>query len=59
MPLYWEVVTNGLDPLQFNLKSAPPRMNRLKEDPLCGILRGETDLVRVLSLLSEKVRDMV
>jgi len=31
----------------------------LNEDPLCGILRGETNLIQVLTRLGEKTRDMV
>jgi bifunctional non-homologous end joining protein LigD len=57
-PLHWEELETVSDPRQFNLESVPPRIKELKEDPLCGILRSEIDLVEVIAKLGEN-RDLV
>lgn len=59
-PLPWrDELQNDLYRLQVAVDPVRHRMNELKVDPLCGILRSETDLARVLSVLGKKIFSMV
>ncbi|MHB8420436.1 MAG: DNA ligase D [Myxococcales bacterium] len=51
MPLRWREAGARLDPKQFNLRSAPARMRRLKSDPMAELLTLRPDLPRILEAL--------
>jgi bifunctional non-homologous end joining protein LigD len=53
MPLKWSEVNGRLDNANYHIGNAIRRLQRLKEDPLAGVLRDQPDLVRALSRLSE------
>ena len=55
MPLQWKEVTEGLDPGQFTLRSAPERLAVWQEDPLAAVLTVRPPLVEILARLSEQV----
>ncbi|MGE0452590.1 MAG: DNA ligase D [Vicinamibacteria bacterium] len=56
-PLKWSEVKSGLDPKAFTLKTLPERMQKLKQDPLAGVLRERPDLAGALARLSGRLAD--
>ncbi len=54
-PLDWSEVDERLDLRDFNLKTVPERLRRLKRDPLLPVLTTRPDLARTLELLGERV----
>lgn len=55
MPLAWREVTQALEIGKFTIRSAPRRMQRLKDDPLVPVLELKPDLVRALERLNERL----
>jgi bifunctional non-homologous end joining protein LigD len=57
-PLKWNELRSDLDPRKFNIKTMPPRMKRLGEDPFLGALTDQQEiepaLAKVESMLHEK-----
>jgi bifunctional non-homologous end joining protein LigD len=57
-PLKWNEVKSDLDPRKFNIKTMPPRMKRLGEDPFLGALTDQQEIepavAKVESMLHEK-----
>ena len=57
-PLKWNELGSDLDPCKFNIKTMPPRMKRLGEDPFLGALTDQQEiepaLAKVESMLHEK-----
>ncbi len=51
MPLTWDEVVPGLDPVQFNIRTALARMERLGTDPVLPVLTGKPDLIPALEKL--------
>jgi len=51
MPLLWSEVNGKLEIRAFTIKNAVARMEKLKKDPLIGILSTKPDLSAVLSEL--------
>ncbi len=47
-PLAWREVTSRLSIGQHTIRSVPRRMQRLKEDPLQGVLHADPDLLGAL-----------
>jgi len=54
-PLLWNEVGAKLDPKRYTLKTLPPRMKRLGEDPLAPVLTLKPDLHGALARLTERV----
>jgi bifunctional non-homologous end joining protein LigD len=55
-PLKWSEVNAKLDPKDYSIKTLPPRMKRLKDDPLSAVLTIKPDIPGALSALSARVR---
>jgi bifunctional non-homologous end joining protein LigD len=55
MPLKWSEVKAGLAIGDFTIANAPRRMQRLKQDPLRGVLEERPDLPAVLERLQGRV----
>jgi bifunctional non-homologous end joining protein LigD len=54
-PLDWSEVDDSLDVRAFNIETAPPRLRRLKQDPLLPVLDLRPDLERSLELLAARL----
>ncbi|HEX3551779.1 MAG TPA: DNA ligase D [Thermoanaerobaculia bacterium] len=54
-PLDWSEVDDRLDLRDFNLKTVPQRLRRLKQDPLLPVLTTKPDLARTLELLAARL----
>ncbi len=52
-PLRWREVNAKLDPRRFTIKTVPARLRRMKDEPLCGVLRASPDLPAALGRLSD------
>ena len=55
-PLRWREVNAKLDIRRFTIETMIGRVQRMKSDPLLGILRDQSDLPRALALLSERLK---
>jgi bifunctional non-homologous end joining protein LigD len=55
MPLKWSEVKPGLGVGDFTIANAPRRMQKLKQDPLRGVLEEHPDLHGVLERLQGRV----
>lgn len=55
MPLFWEEVGPGLEPRQFNIKNAIPRLKSWTEDPLLPVLSTKVKLQSVLKKLGARM----
>ncbi len=55
-PLRWSELTSRLDPSRFNIETVPARLEKMKEDPLAGILADAPDLPRALDRLGERLK---
>ncbi|HVA40920.1 MAG TPA: DNA ligase D [Candidatus Binataceae bacterium] len=56
-PLKWEELRSNLDPRKFNLKTMPPRMTRLGEDPFLGALTDRQELEPALPKVEAMLRE--
>jgi bifunctional non-homologous end joining protein LigD len=56
MPLRWSEVDGTLDPHRFTLRTAPPRMRKLRSDPMAPVLEQRPDLAAALEKLSTRLR---
>lgn len=54
-PLEWSEVNDSLDVRAFNIKTVPPRIRKLKGDPLLPVLEVRPDLERSLEKLGERL----
>jgi bifunctional non-homologous end joining protein LigD len=54
MPLRWSEVKPSLDIRSFTIETAPPRMQKLKRDPLREVLDEEPDLAGALERLAKR-----
>jgi bifunctional non-homologous end joining protein LigD len=55
-PLKWEELRPNLDPINFNIKTVPARMQRLKADPFLGAINAPQRLEDALVNLETLVR---
>ena len=55
MPLEWREVTPKLDIRKFTIKTAPGRIQKLKDDPVQPVLDLKPDLVHILERLEKRV----
>jgi bifunctional non-homologous end joining protein LigD len=55
-PLEWREVKPGLDIRSFTIRTMPPRLAKLRRDPILPVLDEAPDLVRILSALQNRVR---
>jgi bifunctional non-homologous end joining protein LigD len=55
MPLSWSEVGSGLDPRTFTIRTAPRRMQRLRRDPLRGVLDERPEVLPVLERLQRRL----
>jgi bifunctional non-homologous end joining protein LigD len=53
MPLRWSEVKAGLDPMAYDIKTAPKRMRRMEKEPLDGVLGPAPDLAGARAKLAE------
>jgi bifunctional non-homologous end joining protein LigD len=60
-PLKWRELRVGLDPVEFNIRTMPQRMERLGADPFVGVLEDrqeiEPALPKIESMLDRSFRD--
>lgn len=56
-PLNWDELESTLDPVKFNIKTIPARMERLKTDPFLGAINDPQRLEDALPALEELVRN--
>ena len=54
-PLKWSEVNAGLDIRRFTIETVPPRMRKLKTDPMRDVLTLTPDLGRALELLQTRL----
>lgn len=54
-PLQWSELKDSLDVRAFNIKTVPPRIRKLKQDPVLPVLDLKPDLERSLGLLAERL----
>ena len=54
-PLRWTEVTPRLHPSRFTIRTVPPRVRRMRQDPLSPVLRTSPDLTTVLDRLHRAV----
>ena len=54
-PLDWSEVDDSLDVRAFNIQTVPPRLRRLKQDPLLPVLDLRPNLERSLELLAARL----
>jgi bifunctional non-homologous end joining protein LigD len=55
-PVKWEELQPGLEPVKFNIKTVPARMQRLKRDPFLGAINDPQRLEDALANLEKLVR---
>ena len=55
MPLVWTEVDQSLDPRAFTIRNAVERMERMKVDPVLGVLEAQPDLSVVLQRLAAEL----
>ena len=53
-PLRWSEVRKGLDIRRFNIETVPPRLRRMKEEPLISVMSIRPDLQQLLSRMAER-----
>jgi len=56
-PLKWDELQPSLDPVRFNIKTVPARMQRLKVDPFLGAIKDAQRLEDALANLEKLVRE--
>jgi len=56
-PLRWDELQANLEPVKFNIKTIPKRMERLKVDPFLGAINDPQRLEDVLPTLEKLVRE--
>jgi bifunctional non-homologous end joining protein LigD len=56
-PLKWDELRPELEPVEFNIKTAPERMRRLKVDPFLGAINDPQRLEDALARLEKLVRE--
>jgi bifunctional non-homologous end joining protein LigD len=56
MPLEWKEVNAKLDVTRYTIRSALPRMSKLKRDPMAPVLAEAPDLVSVLERLAGRLQ---
>jgi len=56
MPLEWKEVTKDLDPLAFDIKTAPARIKKKAKDPFKPVLGAGINLKQILTRLQENTR---
>ena len=54
-PLRWSEVHSRLELGTYTIRTVPPRLEKLKDDPLAGVLEDKPDLVQILARLAELV----
>ncbi len=54
-PLKWSEVNESLDIRSFTIKTVPPRMRKMKSDPVADVLRLAPDLHAALDLLKDRL----
>ena len=54
-PLRWSEVNAKLELGDYTIRTVPPRLEKLKDDPLAGVLDDKPDLVQILARLAELV----
>jgi DNA primase len=54
MPLRWSQVNSRLDPLRWNIRSAPRELAR-RGDPLAGLLEAQSDVAALLDALGARL----
>ncbi len=54
-PLRWEELHENLDPVEFNIKTMPKRMARLKRDPFIGALGDRQRIEPALARLEREI----
>ncbi len=54
-PLHWNEVTPKLDLVAYTIRTVPPRMAKLKDDPLLSVLEDRPDLPAILERLHARV----
>ncbi len=55
MPLSWSEVRPGLDLGKFTIRTAPRRMQRLRRDPMRGVLEERPEVLRALERLQRRL----
>jgi bifunctional non-homologous end joining protein LigD len=55
MPIEWREVTPKLHNSNFTIANALQRMQKMKDDPVAGVLNEKPDLMRILERLDERI----